>query len=585
MSATLEDGHSTLRSLGLLLAAALFAVLLTPTSVLAAPSLRPARLEPARCPGDLPEDVVDDQGITCGFVEVPLRHGQPASGSIALAVAVLRAADETPAADPLIVLAGGPGEQMLPFLPSLVEEGTTFRRLAQDRDVVLLDQRGVGHSRPALECPEIRGPAMPGGSPGLQQEPADRGFLDRVEACAARLIAEGHDLAAYTTQASAEDLDLVRRALGYERVNLYGTSYGARLAIQAARVRPETLRSLVLSSPIPAQANYVQDAQQSLHSALSEVIAACEADSTCARTLPDLSTRLDQITRRLAAHPAEVEVTDPETGTVNIVRFGPADLARSLSMVFYAGRTIPRIPALIALAEAGEYEVLLATSAGEAERFAVSQGMQYTFQCAEEVSHADRSVAEQAAGLPPLVMAASGVGALAAVCARWPVEPADASVFAPVQTDVPALVVTGRFDHVTPPHYGEMLAAGLDHATLVRAQAVGHAPLENLGDCGVQMIATFLQDPRSELDARCAAMPIAFPLENPEGTPTGQGGDGGQATDAPAGKAGGGVGTLVFRATAVIMVPLAGFFLRRARHRRTGRRLLCPGEPGEDERR
>jgi pimeloyl-ACP methyl ester carboxylesterase len=192
--------------------------------------------------------------VTCGTIAVPTDHDDPDGDTIDLAVAILPAADDSEAT-PIFLLGGGPGEHAVVPLLEMLAPDAPFLELAASRDVVVIDQRGAGASMPALECPEF------------QEELAEvtetaeigRASIEAITVCRERLDGEGVDLSAFDTAAGVADLEAVRRALGYETVSLFGTSYGARLALQATREYPDTIESAALSSPIPAEENFVAD--------------------------------------------------------------------------------------------------------------------------------------------------------------------------------------------------------------------------------------------------------------------------------------------------------------------------------------
>ena len=461
--------------------------------------------------GTCPVETDPGVTITCGTVAVPLDHADPAAGTIGIAVAILPAADPSAGGTPIILLGGGPGEHTVaPLVQSLTPE-VPFFQLAATRDVVIIDQRGVGASVPALECPEF--------AEALAQITDTAQIAatatDAVTACRARLAEEGVDPSAFDTAADVDDLDVVRSALGYDRVSLFGTSYGARLALQAAREYPDTIESVALSSPIPAEENFVTDAGDSFDRAIAALGEACAADSACNATYPDVVGTLQGLIQQFDAEPATVEVTDPASGTVVPIPVDGALLATLLFGLFYVPDGPSSVPYFVTSIAAGDLSSVTALLSQPALA-TVSQGQQLSFLCAEEATVAEREdmttgdlgVAARVIETNPIVGTT-----LWDLCAVWDVEPAAAETFEAVVTDVPLLVVTGQFDQITPPDYGVAVADAATTAWYVEVAGVGHSPLFAAGECGVAVLGAFVADPTREPDLAC------FPTEPTFATP------------------------------------------------------------------
>jgi len=276
--------------------AALMACALT-LGVLAgcSPSTAPAR-SIALAPCRLPKLA---QAAQCGHVDVPEHRGDPSSRRIGVFVAVLPANTLSPKPDPLFVLAGGPGQaasSLGPFARLL----TGVRRM---RDIVLVDQRGTGRSAP-LDCQAF----APDEHAEFDTDPVPKATL-----CAAQLAERGIDAAQYTTSAFVADLDDVRAALGYARLNLWGGSYGTRVAQEYLRRHPDRVRSVVLDGVAPPSLRIAFDVWPTRDEALDRVVAACRASAPCAKAHPDIDDAFAQMRRDLSAG-REVTLRDPRTG-------------------------------------------------------------------------------------------------------------------------------------------------------------------------------------------------------------------------------------------------------------------------------
>jgi pimeloyl-ACP methyl ester carboxylesterase len=328
--------------------------------------------------------------------------------------------------------------------------------------------------------------------------------------CGERLKAAGIDLGAFTTLQNAADLDTVRRELGYASVNLFGTSYGARLAQQALRGDPPWIRTVTLASPIPAEANFVQDAPRSYARALARTFAICAASPSCRRAYPALGRALDRGLRRLQARPARVRVTDPGTGRRTTVTVTAGTVSALLFSLFYAPDGPSAVPSIVSAIGEGDDRVIAELVAGGPLTAApLSIGMQRAFLCQEEVARTTPAAfARGLRGLPRAARLLAGASPVIgrpifATCAGWALPPADATTFAPVASSIPALVVTGQLDQITPPRYGVRVARGLARSVLVQVPGVGHSPLLAAGPCGVRILRAFVDRPDRRPPTAC----------------------------------------------------------------------------------
>lgn len=418
----------------------------------------------------------------CGELEVPEDRTQPAGRRIRLTVAVLPANTLTPRPDPLFILAGGPGQAATRLGP-FADQLTDVRR---DRDIVLVDQRGTGRSSP-LDCAALRH------DDGFEAaiEADDR---PKAQACVDELAARGVDLAQYTTAAFVADLDAMRAALGYERVNLWGGSYGTRVALEYLRRHPARVRSMVLDGVVPPGMAPMLDVWATREAALEAVFAACAASPACRAAHPDPAATLAAVGERLGAQGRDTVLTDPRTGQTRTLRLSFDRVLLALQALFYVPELSSLLPQVLADVAAGDYGGLLAATsmltADLAEQ--LDGALQFSVACTDDAPRlTPAGVAAALSGVRGRAVAER----MLAVCAVWPrgTVPADAAT--PVASDVPVLILSGGLDPVTPPAYGTRVAATLPNSRHVVAAGYGHIVSPHA--CGPRLIAAFVDDPGS----------------------------------------------------------------------------------------
>lgn len=485
-----------------------------------------------------PKDLTAGEDFTCAVLTVPKDHEEPDGPQIELFVIQLPSTSDDPAPEPIVFLAGGPGQagnmQLAQFSNELPEPIASFSPLLETHDVVLIDQRGTGLSQPSLACPaDLAMAATPEATPADQdaQPQAPSGAespIDLYGDCDDALTDAGVDLTVFNTSQNAADIDALRQAIGADKVNLFGTSYGSWLAQVVMRDFPDAVSSVVLNSPVPPQSNLFAGQLTAFQGALDASQRGCDADPECAAAFPDLAAQLEQVVADLNAEPLTVTIEDPMSGeSVDI----PVDGSLFMFVVYqmhFIGPFVPLVAPLIASIAEGEDEglvellpVVLSTSAG------ISSGFYYSVICQDEVpfTSEDEVLAEaEEAGVSQLVIE-NGSGAVSTdvfeLCADWELPASADTENEPVTSDLPTLIVTGVYDPITPNAYGEEILETLSNATLVESGVAGHDPLSSSGTCGVDVIISFVSDPEADLDASCLtdASPDFSPEAPSDGSP------------------------------------------------------------------
>jgi pimeloyl-ACP methyl ester carboxylesterase len=488
------------------------------------PSAEPvATFEEASCPFELPAGQVEGETVECGYLVVPEDRANPDSPTIRLAVATFRHPDGAAHPDPIIYLSGGPGGSGLELLYLSFDKA--FAPLfAANRDIIVLDQRGVGLSEPALDCPaltELVLELLDGEVEGKQLTDDEEGelFLETVLACEEDLSAIAN-LAAYNTAANAADVNGLRLALGYDQVNLWGASYGTRLALGVMRDYPAGLRSVVLDSVYPPDVDMYLELPANVERAFSTLFDGCAADAACSATFPDLRTVFFDTVDRLNDSPAAYEITNALTRERYDALLDGNGLVGILFQYLYLTEVLPSLPQIIYDANQGNFNMIaLIQGSLMAQQEAMSFGMQLSVQCNEEFAF--NSLEEYEAVLteyPELVgfLEDSIIGKPGfQVCADWDSGQADPIENEPVLSDVPTLLMGGEFDPITPPAWGRHAAETLENGYFFEYPAVGHGASAVAG-CPREMMIAFLNDPTRAPDDACIAemrMKFVVPTE------------------------------------------------------------------------
>ena len=431
---------------------------------------------------------VTDEGpndALCGSLRVYENRQTRTGRQISLNIVVLPAVGSAQA-DPLFFLAGGPGQGAAQLAPQLRQ---VFRPIQKRRDIVLVDQRGTGKSHP-LECRSNQESLR-----GLME--SETSTADRLRHC---LDGYDADVRLYTTPIAMDDLEQVRAWLGYQQVNLYGGSYGTRAALVYLRQHGEHVRSMVLDGVAPTDMRLplfvARDAQHSLDSWLAR----CEDDARCAAKYPDIRARVRALLQRLDAAPVRLRMVHPRTGASEETRIDARIVASLLFGALYSPVTASLLPALIDRAEHDDFEALLALGMADDATDNLSVGMQLSVLCSEDAPLVTRRDLERetAGNLFGGRLFADQVTA----CGFWPRGAIDASYYQPVRSDVPALVLSGEFDPITPPVWGQEVASQLSHARHFTASSSGHGVIGT--PCGVRLIDEFLNAGNADaLDGAC----------------------------------------------------------------------------------
>lgn len=417
-------------------------------------------------------------GAQCAELVVAENPAAKEGRKITLRIGLLKAHNAQPLADPIFFIAGGPGQSAVESFPTVA---SGFARLLEKRHVILVDQRGTGESNP-LRCEDESDAlvAVDNANPQTQQ--------DFIKRCLDGLRNKA-DPRFYTTTIAVQDLDRVRQALGVEQINLMGVSYGTRVAQVYLRQFPKQVRSIVLDGVVPPDLILGNEHAQNLEVAIAAMFQRCRDDQSCRDAFQDPLADLRRLQAELHLRSIAVDFHDPKSGEMLKEDLTLGDLGGVLRMFAYAPETAALLPLVLHEAANGRPEALLAQSrlvSGDLGE-QITHAMQLAVICSEDAD-GFKARPEDADS----IMGTDFVDVMSAQCADWPKGARPDNFHSLQSSSVPALLLSGQFDPVTPPRYGESTLTQFSKGQHLIAPGRGHSVLT--AGCIPRLTAAFIED-------------------------------------------------------------------------------------------
>lgn len=430
------------------------------------------------------------QDARCGKYEVYEDRTAGRGRKIALNILVLPASGAKPASDPVFFLAGGPGQGAVSVIRSA---GDYLSELRTEREIVFIDQRGTGASNP-LNC-NVYGDRNDMRGYFTEPYPADIMRACRTE------LEKVANLALYTTPLAMDDLDEVRAAMGYERINLYGGSYGTNAALVYLRQYPERVRSAVLKGVAPTDYKLPLPFSKGTQHAMDRLMEDCAADASCRKAFPKFKEEFVALLNRLDKTPAKFEVVNPLTNQPQQISMSRAAFIDNVRVMLYVPDLTSMLPLIIHSAYENDY-VPFATYAFTLVRqidAQLARGMQLSVLCSEHIPFiTDADIARETGGT---YYGDARIRNYRRACEQWPGVKAPASFLDPVKSNVPVLLVNGEVDPVTPATVGAAAARTLPNSRQIVIRNGTH--LTN-SDCIDRLVAEFISKGSAQgLDTSC----------------------------------------------------------------------------------
>lgn len=423
----------------------------------------------------------------CGWMDAAENPDDPEGRHIRVRVARIPAKGRVAEPDPLVFFAGGPGQAATEAWPIVAG---ALRKVNENRDILLVDQRGTGQSNP-LKCPEIE----------LDEALAQDwdNLAETTRDCLASLDA---DPRYYTTTIAMHDIDAAREALGYDTVNLYGGSYGTRAAQVYLRLFPDRVRTAVLDGVVPQTLALGTEHAIKLDQSIHKVLENCDIDPVCAEKFPGTAAKLSDLIRTVEENPVQITVAHPTTGEPLEFTFNRDVLSTSLRFLSYSADTQAMLPLLIhEAAEEQRFDrlasqMLIATTGLQQS---ISQGMELSVMCAEDYPLFPQNPQSGDTLMGDMMEKAVGIQ-----CGIWPRGPVPDNFHEPVTADIPVLLLSGELDPVTPPEYGDQVAAHFPKSRHLTAPGQGH--IATTRGCMGKIVSEFIiEGSADDLETECMA--------------------------------------------------------------------------------
>jgi pimeloyl-ACP methyl ester carboxylesterase len=494
---------------------------LLPVSVVAVPSVSPTAIDlpPTPTPASTPTpdftpvfkgsvcpfDIPLGTRVRCGVVSVPLDRNKNFTDLIDLPVVLFQSS--RPDADVIIYLQGGPGQESIDWSLALFDDYVT--PILKDFDMVFFDPRGTGRSEPVIDCPELNTIFIDAYFQNRSDDEAFKDFTNAWSTCHDRYKADGIDPAAFNTNQSAADVRDIALALGYEKVNLLGISYGTRLGLTVMRDYPEIVRAAVLDSVVPMEAKMFNRRSTDVQYALNKVFTDCAASLRCNKSYPDLANVFNDLIERFDKSPVLIKAYDPASGFVYDVQINGVDMLAAFVWGLHTSELVPVVPKAVYDIKNGDNTFLsfaLGVPGGTFD--SMGMGTYFATVCPEQVYAS--TVAEMDADLvaSELIKKFSLAALFGSservfqICQAWGANSHEVRDSMPVYADTPTLVISGEYDPTTPVTTGQMVSDDLPNDYFYIIPGMGHGATVN-NDCSLSIVMGFLKDPSRKPDSSC----------------------------------------------------------------------------------
>ncbi|WP_299521616.1 alpha/beta fold hydrolase [Winogradskyella sp.] len=444
--------------------------------------------------------IAENQNYTFGYLQVPENRSTSNSKTIEIPVYIFKSRNPNPQPDPIIYTVGGPGYSTMPSAQYM-----KYYRYLDDRDFILVEQRGNYYAKPHLGCPEWAEAVAKSNHPNFDEQQSDQLFNDAAKRCRNRLTNKNIDLNGYNTNEIAADINDLANALGIEHYNLLTISYSTKIAQVLLRDYPNRIRSVVMDSPLPLEVSYDEESVLNLLETVKKVLDDCAHDPDCNAVFPNLKTRFFSFLREKTQNPLTVDIENPEDGSIETFKLKGSDLMNIFSLA--STSEVSNIPLEINKILEGDLssvsyylQSLLKQSPGDGS----GRGMRLSVWCAEEYPFTSQEVVARETNRYPEVAGLSPAITEASVCDIWGVKKVSAIENKAIKTDIPVLLINGEYDELTPIKWAQNMLPNLENSYHIIFKGWKHTPTTYWDNpCGMEVANAFFNNPNAKPNPQC----------------------------------------------------------------------------------
>lgn len=475
----------------------------TMTGGAATPNPDIGKFKEAPCPFSLPEGLVLGENFKFGYVTVPELHEKYNGKTLQLAVAIFPSYNEKHAPDPVVMNTSGPGKSNMDnFVPQIAAQ--LGEVILPDRDIVIIELRGLRYSKPFLMCKEVFEARKSMMEKNLNAEETKTIIRKAMKASHDRFVREGVNLSAFNNIETAADIAMIMTGLGYDKFNIVGSSAGTLVAHHVIRDYPERIRCAIMDAGLPIDSTILRDMVPNFIQVLQRYFEECNNDPACKSAYPDLEKRFLNLLDSLNQNPVTIPISDPETGKeINYV-FNGYHMAGYVSMSMYYTTQIPYIIDKII---AGDYSDIKGYAGSMLTPNYFANGLGHTIFLSEagNYSYSDIKI-DPAYSTFAKGVTSSGMGGEYELDVKdiWNISKIDSErIQYQKQYNVPVLVLNGMYDPAIPPKYDAVMKKHLNNCYIFRFDGVPHSAFDNATECVLPMVLEFLKDPTKAPDSSC----------------------------------------------------------------------------------
>lgn len=440
------------------------------------------------------------QKYTFGYLEVLENRNNPKSKTIKIPVYIFKSRSENPKPDPIIYTVGGPGSTTMPTAQYM-----DYYKYLDDRDFILIEQRGNYYAKPHLDCPEWSKAIAQSNLPNFNEEEYESVFIEAAKSCRNRLTKKGIDLNGYTTNEIAADINDLVNVFKIKKYNLLTISYSTKIAQVLLRDYPKGIRSVVMDSPLPLEVNYDEESSINLLQALENLLLDCANDTLCNKSYPKLKERFFEYLRDKTNNPLVVKVSNPKNNKEETFYLKGKDLIN----VFYLASTddVINLPMEISKILDNDLSAIkkqLSYLFNELGNGGAGYGMRLSVWCAEEHPFNSKEIIKNETNKYPEIKGLSPATIEPYICEIWSVGKVSTIENRPIKSEVPVLLISGEYDEMTPPKWAIGMQKNLENSYHLIFRGWKHTPTTNWSNqCAMQTANEFFNNPKLKPDLDC----------------------------------------------------------------------------------